>query len=170
MTDFSIRRATEADLNTLPMIEDKADRLYDTLPGFEAMAEMPNLSPDGYRALPETTKIWLAENSQPLGFIYSFDMDDDAYIGQLSVIPEAARRGIGRALIATAAKSAKAAGKRGLVLTTYRDVLWNGPFYEKLGFAELQTPQMGAELLAHAAVDAAQWARFSPRVVMGRFF
>lgn len=170
MTDFSIREATEADLNTLPMIEGMADRLYDTLPGFEAMVEMPNLSPDGYRALPKTTKIWLAENSQPLGFVYSFDMDDDAYIGQLSVIPEAARRGIGRALIATAAASAKAEGKRGLVLTTYRDVSWNGPFYEKLGFTELQTSEMGPALLAHAEADAAQWARFSPRVVMGHFF
>lgn len=170
MREFSIRRIKEADFGVLPLIEEEADRLYESLPGFAAMAEEPNLSPDGYRALPKSTKVWLAETIQPVGFIYSFDMDDLAYIGQLSVVPEAARRGIGKALVEIVATTAKAEGKRGVVLTTYRDVAWNGSFYAKLGFLELAAPVMGPALLAHAGADAARWSRFSERAVMGRFF
>lgn len=170
MADFTIRRAEPADFCLLPPIEDEADALYAALPEFAAMGDLPNLSPDGYHALPQSTKIWLAEIDRPVGFIYTYNMDDLAYIGQLSVVPAAARRGIGRALIEMAGAAAKAENNKGLVLTTYRDVPWNAPFYRKLGFVELQPATMGPKLLAHAAADAAQWSKFSPRIVMACFF
>jgi hypothetical protein len=41
-----------------------------------------------------------------------------------------------------------------LTLTTFRDVAWNGPFYQRLGFEELAAHDLSpdlAQILAHEA-------------------
>ena len=61
-------------------------------------------------------------------------------------------RGLGRRLVALAADHTRALGLASVTLNTFRDVAWNAPFYEKLGFrvlleAEL-TPRL-ADILRH---------------------
>ena len=51
-----------------------------------------------------------------------------AHIEQVSVHPNHAHQGIGRALIEKAASWAIAHGHHELTLTTYVDVPWNGPY------------------------------------------
>ena len=55
----------------------------------------------------------------------------------MSVHPRHARRGIGSGLIERAASWARGRGLRALTLTTYVEVPWNGPYYERLGFRYL---------------------------------
>lgn len=170
MPEFTIRRALEADFEILPGLEDRSDRVFDALPEFASLAGYPNLSAKGYLDLPESTRIWMAEIDQPAGFAYSFDMDDCAYIAQLSIVPEMQGRGVGSALIQAMSNAARQASKLGLVLTTFKTVPWNAPFYARRGFEILKRSQMGPELAAHATKDDAKWSPYSPRVAMGRFF
>lgn len=171
MAEFSIRRAQEDDHVLLPDIEALSDTLFDELPAFSWMTDYPNLSVDGYKTLPRGTTIWLAEIiDRAVGFIYAYDMDDCAYIGQLSVVPDAQGRGVGGALIEAVAAFSRNGNQRGLVLTTFRDIAWNAPFYAKRGFKTLTKADMGPELFAHVDEDRRKWSRFSPRVAMGRFF
>ena len=60
----------------------------------------------------------------------------DAYIGELAVAPHAARRGIGRALVATARDWAAAQGLAAVTLQTGAANATARAFYAALGFAE----------------------------------
>ncbi len=60
-----------------------------------------------------------------------------AHLEQLSVHPDHAGRGIGRALLKAGWDWAAAQGYPEITLATYRDVPWNGPFYASEGFVEI---------------------------------
>ncbi len=170
MTDFKIRPYEKADLELLPDMENRADQIYGSLPRFAPMLEMEGLTLEQGHDLPTSTQIWVAETDGPVGFVFTRDIDDLTYFGQLSVVPEAQNRGIGSALLKVAVEAAKNDNKRGLALITYADIPWNAPYYAKHGFRALERHEMGAELLALAQEDEKEWALFSPRLVMGRFF
>jgi ribosomal protein S18 acetylase RimI-like enzyme len=55
-------------------------------------------------------------------------------LGQLSVHPDVARRGIGSALLGAIIRRVRAAGEPTLVLSTQADIVWNQPWYERFGF------------------------------------
>ena len=51
--------------------------------------------------------------------------------------PDHGRRGLGRALVGAVCDWARKERFEIITLTTYRDVPWNGPLYESLGFATI---------------------------------
>lgn len=61
-------------------------------------------------------------------------------LDQVSVDPRLAHRGIGRGLLLKVAEDARALGYKGITGTTFRDVIFNGPFYESLGCVEDRKP------------------------------
>ncbi len=81
-----------------------------------------------------------------------------AHLEQLSVHPDHAGHGIGRALLREAIGWASAHGYDELTLVTYRDVPWNAPFYASEGFVEIGP----ARRLARRARPAARGARHDP--------
>jgi GNAT superfamily N-acetyltransferase len=76
----------------------------------------------------------VGDDDRPVGYLL-LDVVDGAHVEQVSVHPDLARQGIGRALIERAATWARGHGLDALTLTTYIEVPWNGPFYERLGFS-----------------------------------
>lgn len=95
-------------------------------------------------------------------------IDCNAHIEQVSVHPRAAGRGLGRALIETAAVWARQHGLKALTLTTYQDVPWNRPYYERLGFQIVDDAHMTPGLRRLRAQEAAAGLDQWPRVVMHR--
>jgi GNAT superfamily N-acetyltransferase len=85
----------------------------------------------------DTAEVVLAAGDPAVGFVSVRLLDGDAHIGQLSVVPEYGRRGIGRRLLDEAIGWARHQGLSGVTLTTFRDVPWNAPFYLRVGFEEL---------------------------------
>lgn len=85
---------------------------------------------------------WVAETSQNIlvGFLAAEQFLDDLHIWELSVSLAWQRQGIGKKLIQRAIKHASASALRGVTLTTFADVPWNGPAYMKLGFKPLLPP------------------------------
>jgi len=69
-----------------------------------------------------------------------------AHIEQVSVDPAFARRGLGRRLIEHVAAEGRRWGIDALTLTTFRDVPWNGPYYERCGFRVLADGELGPDL------------------------
>jgi N-acetylglutamate synthase-like GNAT family acetyltransferase len=63
--------------------------------------------------------------------------DGTAWLDRLSVLDRWQRRGYGAALIDRTAAAVRALGFGTLYLSTYRDVPWNAPFYERQGFEEV---------------------------------
>jgi hypothetical protein len=55
-----------------------------------------------------------------------------------------------------------------VTLTTFRDVPWNAPYYERLGFTTVCSGEWGPELAALMEVEASRIPGDSPRVAMRR--
>jgi GNAT superfamily N-acetyltransferase len=106
-------------------------------------------------------------DDRPVGYVILDVVDGAAHIEQVSVHPDHARNGLGRALIERAATWASARGLHSLTLTTYVDVPWNGPYYERLGFRYLtsgeETPGLRAVRERERAHGLEVWPRTSMR-------
>lgn len=63
-------------------------------------------------------------------------------------IPTTGGKRIGSALVHGAVDRGRAEGFTGVVLTTFRDIPWNGPLYRHLGFETMQDAEIGPELRA----------------------
>ncbi len=165
-----IRTGTDADFSLLDAIEERSDRTFLRLSGFEEAINQPrmaaSLGPDD----DPDTSLFIAEDGEPIGFIHVHGLDDCSHVTQISVVPEAQGKGAGTGLLNAAASAAKNGGKRGLTLITFRDVPWNGPFYARRGFHSLDLAEMGPGLAAAFAEDIAHASRYGTRCAMGLFF
>jgi GNAT superfamily N-acetyltransferase len=107
-------------------------------------------------------------DDRPAGFLVTDVVDGCSHVEQVSVDPGSARRGLGRALLDHAAEEAAADGVPALTLTTFADVPWNAPYYERCGFRVLDDAEVTAGLRAirrrEAAIGLDRW----PRVCMRR--
>ena len=72
----------------------------------------------------------------------------EGLLDELAVTPAHGRRGVGRALVDEVLAWTAARGLPYVTLATFRDVPWNGPYYEKLGFEAVTalTPALQAAL------------------------
>ncbi|CAJ4028397.1 GNAT family N-acetyltransferase [Burkholderia pseudomallei] len=110
-----------------------------------------------------------AEGLRIVGFaIYRMLGASRLYLEEVDVAPEHAGRRIGSALIEAVAARARAAGARQVVLSTFRHVPWNAPYYRRLGFVELDGNALDAALTAIRATHVAHGLDESQRVFMAR--
>ena len=81
-------------------------------------------------------RAWVAvdDADRPVAYLLSAVVDGCAHVEQVSVAPTHARRGLGAALVDHLAATAASQGRPAVTLTTFRDVPWNAPYYERLGF------------------------------------
>jgi hypothetical protein len=79
-----------------------------------------------------------------------------------------ARQGLGAALLDTAAAWAKQRGLAALTLTTYADVPWNAPSYQRLGFQIMTEAQLSEGLHRIREHEEARGLARWPRVTMRR--
>jgi GNAT superfamily N-acetyltransferase len=100
-----------------------------------------------------------------VGFVHVLEADGTAHLEQLSVRPESARRGLGRALVRAAMAEALARGHRYMTLRTYADVAWNAPFYATCGFV-VREPQTKFQRELVEIEEGSRLARYGTRVQM----
>lgn len=108
------------------------------------------------------------DDSGLLGFIWWSVVDGETHIEQVSVHPRAAGRRLGRELIDRVCQAAARRGHHAVTLTTFRDVEWNGPLYQRYGFDVLEAAEMGAELAKRRREEAESGLDIVPRVAMRR--
>ena len=96
--------------------------------------------------------LWVAVDAggSPVGYVLVQAVDGMALLAQVDVHPDHGRQGLGTALIRHAMRRIREQGFSECYLTTFSDIAWNAPFYEKLGFGivgEAVMPQAIAEIL-----------------------
>jgi predicted N-acetyltransferase YhbS len=89
-----------------------------------------------------------------------------AYVEEMDVLPSHGRRGLGACLLRCVCVWAQAQGHTAITLSTFRDVPWNGPFYRKHGFRELQPAEWTAGMRAIREKEAQHGLRVEARVFM----
>lgn len=113
-------------------------------------------------------RCWVAqtEQGQLVGYLTVDEVDGNAHIEQVSVIPERQGAGVGRRLIEAAIEWARRGGRPGVTLTTFNDVSWNRPLYEHLGFRVLPETEIGPQLRDLRQTEAAEGLDPDLRVCM----
>jgi len=156
--DYAIRAAGPEDFATLREIEEEADKLFlDVGIGpFTVSEEEDHLA---------RAAVVFVSGDPPVGFACVEIVDDLAHVWQLSVHPTAARQGRGRALVHAVCDWARQHGYPAVTLTTFRDVPWNGPFYGRLGFRELEELPPGLRAVRSHERDIGD-DDFGPRIAM----
>jgi ribosomal protein S18 acetylase RimI-like enzyme len=165
---MGIRRARAAELAVVQEIDRASGQMFSEV-GRSELCEML-WSPEALAECQAAGRLWVITGSgdRPAGFLITEVVDGCLQVEQVSVHPGCARRGLGRALLDHAVRQAEAAGLPAVTLTTFADVPWNAPYYERCGFRVLDDTEITAGLQAirerEAAFGLDQW----PRVCMRR--
>jgi GNAT superfamily N-acetyltransferase len=164
-----IRQARSEDISSLRDIESAAGRLFAQI-GMQEVADDEPLSEDSLRGFQSEGRAWVAvdDSDRPVGYLVADVLDGNAHIEQVSVRPENMRKGLGRALIEHLATWATERGMPALTLTTFADVPWNGPYYERLGFERLSEEEIAPGLQGRRDWERASGLDGWPRVCMRR--
>ena len=159
-----VRPARNGDLAALVEIERSAGETFRSL-GMDRVADDDPGSVEQLTPYAEDGRAFVAldREDRPVGYLVLDLVDGNAHIEQVSVHPRRAGQGIGRELVEHAAAWARHRDLPALTLTTYRDVPWNGPYYERLGFRHLgadeETPGLRALRAHERSVGLDAWPR-----------
>ncbi|GHE50165.1 GCN5 family N-acetyltransferase [Streptomyces longispororuber] len=168
---MQIREARPTDLPVLQDVERAAGRCFRDI-GMPEIADDEPPALDDLARYQRAGRAWVAaaddDPGRPVAYLLADPVDGNLHVEQVSVHPDHARRGVGRALIEHAAGVARARGLPALTLTTFAEVPWNAPYYARCGFTILDEAAAGPELRAVRAGEAAHGLDRWPRVCMRR--
>lgn len=166
---MTIRAATPADFAAMQEIEVEAGSLFAAI-GMQAVADDEPFAIAELAAFADAGHAWVAvdRDDRPVGYLVAELVDGRAHIEQVSVRPSHGRQGIGRRLVDHVDAWASANGLPALTLTTFADVAWNAPLYERLGFRRLALDELTPGLRRIRAREAAAGLDRWPRVAMIR--
>jgi ribosomal protein S18 acetylase RimI-like enzyme len=168
MVNGEIRLPAAAELELLRDIERDAGTLFSTV-GLDDVTQHEPETVEGLAAYLDDERIWvIVAGDEPVGYAVVDLIDGAAHLEQVSVRRDHGRRGLGSALVEHVCEWARAQRLRAVTLTTFSDVPWNQPFYERLGFRVIGDDEMGPELYALRAAEATHGLDPARRVCMRR--
>ncbi len=111
---------------------------------------------------------WMAVDADGTAVAYAIAsiVDGEGHLDQVSVSRSAAGLGVGRRLIANVCGWARRQGLKAVTLTTFVDVPFNGPLYERYGFSFLRDDEMGPELRGIRQLEIDAGIDVGPRAAM----
>lgn len=172
--ETTIRLAVNTDLPKLREIECSAGAAFRAL-NMAAVADDDPPSLEDLDAYRQVGLAWVATerrsqfaDNPPVAYLVARVVDGCLHIDQVSVHADHARRGIGRRLIEHTARQAVARGLPALTLTTFVNVPWNAPYYERCGFHRLPDEALTPGLRAIRDHEAALGLDIWPRICMRR--
>jgi GNAT superfamily N-acetyltransferase len=162
-----IRRACLGELPKLALVERSAASLFREA-GLAWIADGDTMESELLDTMCREGTVWVAvdDTDEPVAFLAAHTLDEQFHIAEVSVARSHQRQGIGAALIAAAADHARTQRFRGLTLTTFRDLHWNGPYYSALGFVEVDASEAGPGHLRKMRTEAEAGHDVSRRCVM----
>lgn len=155
MTAYNIRLATQADIPQITSVSASAEAKFRTIPQLDSVfahlgqAEKSFMKVKFQQSL-QKGRIFLAEHdNSPVGFLGAYQMDTALYVAEISVSNEHNGKGIGSMLLDTAFQWARERAleckeeEARVSLTTYAEIPWNGPWYQKRGFEQVDAEVIG---------------------------
>jgi GNAT superfamily N-acetyltransferase len=149
-----IRAARPSDYRRLPDIERAAGERFREV----GLAEIADHEPFDADELAAAAMLFVAtdEEDELLGYAMVELVDGHAHIEQLSVLPSHGGQGLGTELLDAVGDWARGQGHAEITLTTFRDVPFNRPLYEHLGFVVLGQDEIGPEL-GHKVIEEIEY-------------
>ncbi|MEU9305422.1 GNAT family N-acetyltransferase [Streptomyces sp. NPDC048269] len=164
-----IRAARLTELPLLQDIERAAGRCFRDI-GMPEIADDEPLPLDELARYQRAGLAWVAvdDADAPVAYLIADRVDGGLHVEQVSVHPDSARRGVGRSLLEHTADLAARDGLPALTLTTFTDVPWNAPYYERCGFRLLDEDGLTPGLREIREQEARHGLDRWPRVCMSR--
>lgn len=132
---YKIRLATQADVPLLDGIEAVAGTIFPpmSLPENILAERVPN---DVFMKAISQGRLLVAVDStqSPVGFAFWQDIESSALLSLIEVDPRYGKKGLGTALVVAIIEQVAKDCFSYLYLTTFLNIPWNAPFYQKLGF------------------------------------
>jgi len=127
----------------LPDLEDRAGLLFSDSQHPDVVNHAPS-SVDAYRAHIRLDLAFVVTDGTdtPVGFAICGVLDGALHLYELGMDPDHGGKGLGRALVEIVAQEATARGLGAVTLSTFTNVPWNAPFYERVGFRILGEDEM----------------------------
>ena len=162
-----IRAALPSEISAMQSIEVHAARLYGTVAGYEFCTQLQPRSEAEHMRVQEEGAAWVAVlDDKVVGFLLTLPVDGYAHVLEVATDYDFQGTGIGRRLFAEFHGWAADVGFSGATLTTYRDVSWNAPFYERIGYQTIAVDTRRPQLMAVQAEEASAGFARAPRVAM----
>jgi GNAT superfamily N-acetyltransferase len=155
-SSVSIRVARPDDLEKLAAVERSAASVFRSVE-LAWLADGDTMDAAVLTELCRDGTLWVAadERDEPVGFLAAHGrLDDSFYLAEVSVAQSHQRQGIGARLVEAAIEYGRRLGFPAITLTTYRDLTWNGPFYARLGFVEVDAGETGPGHVEKLRVEA----------------
>ena len=166
--NYRIRQAKVDDLAALADIERSAAAQFLDV-GLDGDFIDSVIPLDVHRLACDEGRLWVAveESDRCVGFALALFLEDGMpLLQEIDVEPAHGRRGLGRRLVAAVADWARGRQAAALVLSTFRDVPWNAPFYANLGFAIVAEEALSAAERGLREEERAHGLPLADRVVM----
>lgn len=179
MTDravrYRVRPGKAGDAPLLGAVESAAAARFADI-GLEAIARGRPTGEAEYREAAAKGRLWVVEEEGKdgragpvVGLALADRLDGEGFLAEISVHPDHAGQRLSLRLIEAVEAWAAAQGCRSLRLTTFRDVPWNRPYYERLGFRLLDEADAGEQVRAVRDRERARGVdAHGPRVFMIR--
>jgi ribosomal protein S18 acetylase RimI-like enzyme len=162
-----IRLAREEDLPFIREIEAAAGQLF-------LESEFPFIAEDEPMSIETLSdhqskgqlRVAVDGDDKPIGFAVTGIVDGLIHLHELSIHPTYGRKGVGKRLIQAVCELAREVGKPAVTLSTFRNVPWNAPYYERLGFRILQEAELSGGLRQIRIIEARLGLPIDKRVCM----
>ena len=160
------RLARPDEIEIVRDIQRKTGRMFLDTPYPEVATHEPDSAEDLADAQ-DKWRLWVSVTGEdrPAGAMWVLPRDGDLHIRQLDVHPDFSgeRRTVG--LVRAVKRFFGGRGLSRLTLTTFSDVPWNAPYYERIGFSRLAPDNLSAAL-AEALTEEATRYPVERRVAM----
>jgi GNAT superfamily N-acetyltransferase len=166
-----VRRAEPAELLAVQAVSVAAGERFRSVADrrIGERADDPPFDLDELAAAQAEGRLWVAvEDDAVVGFVVVEVIDGCAHVEEVSVHPDRQGHGHGAALLDTVASWAAAEGLAAVTLTTFADVPWNRPYYERRGYRVLAEDELTPGLRARREHEASIGLDPTLRVVMRR--
>jgi len=168
MNEATIRLARRGEAGRIADIMQDAVKKTAALPGFEKLFAGNIERSEKFLPFILDGRAFVAVNKWdwPVGFAAVTDMDDEAYLAELAVEMTHQGKGLGRRLVAAACDWARHAGFTSILLSTFKDVPWNAPYYARQGFHILEAAKLSKPGIKRQREQEAEFLDMSARVFM----
>ncbi|MFM0644092.1 GNAT family N-acetyltransferase [Paraburkholderia bryophila] len=163
------RFAAPPDANAIRAIEFEAGQRFASV-GLTGIADAPPMDIERVESKIAAREIIVAVDADAtrVGFVMFEPQATRIYIQELDVLTSHAGQRIGAALIEQVAQHALDRQLTQLILSTYREVPWNAPYYRRLGFRDIEAAELDAHLIERRDAHIARGLDESKRVFMRR--
>lgn len=163
-----IRLASADDVPKVAPLERAAAEVFRTI-GMDAIADDPPIAESILLQAVEDRRLWVAVEYGVLkAYLLGDFLPRSLHIDQVTVHPDAARRGLGALMIESVSADPRSKQRGLLTLTSFANVPWNAPYYERIGFLDIAERDWPEGVAEKVATERAKGLDAWPRVVMQR--